>query len=559
LAPRISCGILAIVTHSKHPDAPQSGPWTEQYTAQTVEGTESDAAVMDCELKFHGEHQSALDGAGANGDVRFAIEGRYERESGALRFRKRYADGETYAYVGHWKKGAFTGRWRLVNGAQYGRFTLKPGAMASFDASSRGVQSLFRRRAKSWQKLCALDLDAVRFDGEKEMLSLLLADEDYLRELQSFHAEKDASDAKTLQHGTLTPGRVKLSARMMPALFAVLDRCKRALGLTATVELFCINDASLNAMVTTTSDNRIVIDVTSGSIDTFEDDELAYVLGHEIGHAILGHLDTMRADRGNTTGITSLRSFALKRYQELSADRVGLLCCPDLKVALRAEMMFTTGVRRRSAFGDPMSFLEHARKRMDEVIPPNVSAEGLDTHPYGELRAVAIELFHRSETFHRLREEKGGSLSEKQLEAHVKRIVKLMNPTVLDAKIDREDVAELVLLGAISVAEATRGTSKSEARVIARLAEGYRALHAKLRALSLEEQQIRMVELAEVLALALSYVDRQKILEDMVLVARADGRVSTREHEALEGIAALLGLGETAVAEVLGEASAPLD
>ena len=95
--------------------------------------------------------------------------------------------------------------------------------------------------------------------------------------------------------------------------------------------------------------------------------------------------------------------------------------------------------------------------------------------------------------------------------------------------------------------------------MIAQLAEGYRRMHAKLRAMPMEDQQIRMVELAEVLALTLPYVVRQKILEEMVLVARADGRVSRREREALEGIALLLGLGETAVSEVLGEASAALD
>lgn len=547
------------MTHAHKTEAPANGPWTEQYTSQSVDGVESEASVMDCELKFHGEHHSVVDGAGSLGEARYVIEGRFDREQGVLRFKKRYQDGESYAYVGKYAKGEFTGRWRLINGAMFGRFTLKPGTMASFDATERGVQALFRRRARAWQKVCAVDLEAVRFDGEKEMLALLLEDEDYLRELQSFHAGKDANDNETLQHGMLTPGRVKLSPRLMPGLFAVLDRCKKALGLSAQVELFCINDASLNALVTTTADNRIVIDITAGAIDTLEDDELAYVLGHEIGHAVLGHLDTMRADSGNTTGVTSLRSFALKRYQELSADRVGLLCCPDLKVALRSEMMFTTGVRKRGAFGDPLAFLEHARKRMDEVTPVTTAGEGLDTHPYGELRAVAIELFHRSETFHKLRGKKGGTLTEKQLEAHVKRIVKLMNPTVLEAKIDREDVAELVLLGAISVAEATRGTSKSEARVIAKLAEGYRKLHATLKAMPLEDQQIRMVELAEVLALALPYVARQKIIEDLVLVARADGRVSQREREALEGIAALLGLGETAVGEVLGESSAPLD
>ncbi|MBL8682202.1 MAG: M48 family metalloprotease [Myxococcales bacterium] len=536
--------------------APTSGAWTEQYKARSVDGPESPPTLMDCDLKFA---RGRVTGSGVLGDVRYQIEGTFDEGTGTIRFRKRYVDGELYVYVGARNGAGFEGRWRLVNGAEYGSFELVPGPMATFDASARGAQALFRRRAKAWQKVCDIDLESVRFDGEKKILAQLLEDEDYVRALQSFHAEKDATDDDTLQRGELSAGRIRLSRRMMPGLFAVVDRCKAAIGLRAPVELFCINDATLNALVTTTAHGHIVIDVTSGTIDAFDDDELAYIIGHELGHALLGHLETFRAMSGETKGITSLRSFALKRYQELSADRMGLLCCPDLEVVLRAEMMFTTGVRRRSAFGTARAFLEHAKKVTADVAPPSEAAEGLDTHPYGELRAVAIDLFYRSQTFAKLRKKTGGTLSEAQLEAQVEKIVKRMNPSVLDAQIDRDDVAEFVLLGAIAVAEATRGTSRAEARVIAQLAEGYRRLHAKLVAMPMEDQQLRLVELAESLALALSYPQREKILEDLVLVARADGRVSKREREALEGVSGLLALNETAVDEVLESFGKPLD
>lgn len=535
---------------------PKSGAWTEQYKARSVDGPESPPKLMDCELRFD---RGKVSGSGSLADVRYDITGTFDDATGVLRFRKRYIDGELYVYVGSRDGKGFKGRWRLVNGGEYGSFELVPGPMTDFDASARGAQGLFRRRAKAWQKVCDLDLEAVRFDGEKKILAELLEDQDYVRALQSFHAEKDATDDETLQRGELTAGRTRLSRRMMPGLFDVLERCKKAIGLRAPVELFCINDAALNALVTTTADGHIVIDVTSGTIDAFDDDELAYVIGHELGHALLGHLETLRVMSGETRGITSLRSFALKRYQEISADRMGLLCCPELEVALRAEMMFTTGVRRRSAFGEAKAFLEHAKKSAAEVVPPSEAAEGLDTHPYGELRAVAIDLFHRSQTFAKLRKKSGGTLTEAQLEAQVERLVKRMNPSVLDAQIDRDDVAEFVLLGAIAVAEATRGTSRAEARVIAQLAEGYRRLHAKLVAMPMEDQQIRLVELAESLALALTYPQRQKIIEDLVLVARADGRVSQREREALDGVSELLALGDSAVDDVLSSIGRRLD
>jgi Zn-dependent protease with chaperone function/tellurite resistance protein len=538
----------------------RSGPFSEQWNARDPSELPT---VVNCQVLF--EH-GRIEGVGGEGASAFSIGGVFDLETGRGHWKKTYGSGAVIAYMGEWNGASIEGRWRTFNNSANGRFSLTAGTASGFEPSHRGTQLFLRRHAKKWQGVCSVDLEALRFDGEKKMLALLLADEDYLRQIREIHAQKHAVEDVTLLRGALSSGRMRLSASVIPGLFAVIDRCREALGLTAPIEVFCVNDAALNAMVTTTRDQRIVLDVTSGTIDTFEPDELAYVIGHELGHALLGHLDTFRVDESSATGVTSLRSFALKRYQEISADRVGLMCCPDLGTALRAELMFTTGITRRSALGRPEDFLAHARSLVAEVAArsdgdaADERIHGHDTHPYGELRAVAIELFHRSETFATLRgHPRDGTLSERELERSVEKLVQWMNPSVLSAKVRREDAFEFVLLAALSVASASGSINKREAKALSKLPLGGTAMLDELRAMPVEVQQIRAVELAELLAPTLPLSEREAILVELVRVARADGRVTEAEVVALEGISALLNLSETAVGEILGDVEAPLD
>jgi Zn-dependent protease with chaperone function len=104
--------------------------------------------------------------------------------------------------------------------------------------------------------------------------------------------------------------------------------------------------------------DRPFIVVTSGMVDLCDDDELRYVVGHELGHVLSGHaLYTtmlMQLMRLATTlsaipmGGLALRGIiaALNEWQrkaELSGDRAGLLAGQDPAAALRFHMKLAGG------------------------------------------------------------------------------------------------------------------------------------------------------------------------------------------------------------------------
>lgn len=109
-------------------------------------------------------------------------------------------------------------------------------------------------------------------------------------------------------------------------------------------DLYISWDYSINGF-TAGSENPI-IGLTSGAIDLLTDNELRYVLGHEVGHIKSGHvlyqtmaevipiigdiLGTATLGIGGIIG-TGLQLALLYwwRMSEFTADRAGLLACQD--------------------------------------------------------------------------------------------------------------------------------------------------------------------------------------------------------------------------------------
>ena len=93
--------------------------------------------------------------------------------------------------------------------------------------------------------------------------------------------------------------------------------------------------------------NNPHITTMSGAIDLLNEDELSFLLGHEIGHQACGHkpyhmfLETLYMPLinivpGGKIWIGLVRSTLLNwyRYSDFTADRIGLLACQDINAAL---------------------------------------------------------------------------------------------------------------------------------------------------------------------------------------------------------------------------------
>lgn len=93
----------------------------------------------------------------------------------------------------------------------------------------------------------------------------------------------------------------------------------------------------------TDGDKNPKISISSGAIDLLDKNEMRFLLGHELGHFKSGHLKYLLLCRYWTilskylTGTNLLRIPLMiwSRNADYTADRLGLLACQDINVALR--------------------------------------------------------------------------------------------------------------------------------------------------------------------------------------------------------------------------------
>lgn len=390
---------------------------------------------------------------------------------------------------------------------------------------------------------CTLDTAAVIFDGDRILRCQILESRRIAKAQREQEAMlADEPGAKDQGRSELLKRAVRLTRTLTPSVWKCLDRCQEKLGVDAELEIFCEPDAIGNASVIKPRDGRVTMSVTSGALELLDDDELTSVFGHELGHAIFGHhelrplMDFPSAE--DLAPIDSMRIYAWMRYAELSADRVGLIACGDLDAAVRAEFKLSSGL------GQPR-YLKNTREAVTQLAAlaeediERCEDDWFSTHPYSPLRLRAIDLFARSTTYAKLSGTGQGSVSERDMEREVASIMELMNPSCLSERLaSGAEIRELLVLAGVAVAMADAKVKKSEVDLLDRLAKGLDVKAAF--AADPEKAEARLRELAARLKVMLPLLRRQKIVEDLVSIALADGSVAPEEHETLSAIAELL-------------------
>jgi len=124
------------------------------------------------------------------------------------------------------------------------------------------------------------------------------------------------------------------------------------------------------------------VTLTSGLIDMLSDEELFFVIGHEVGHIKAGHVlyGTMARNIAAVVTLLGQATFGIGallgqglvlallewfRCAELTSDRAALLCVQDLEPARSTFMKLAGGTTRLAAEMDRDEFLRQIREYED--------------------------------------------------------------------------------------------------------------------------------------------------------------------------------------------------
>lgn len=195
---------------------------------------------------------------------------------------------------------------------------------------------------------------------------------------------------------------VRVTERQFPQVHRLYSEAATTLDAPSLPSLFVQADPTYNAVTIGVDSPKIVLN--SSLLELLDDDELRFVLGHELGHALSGHalyrtlltyiislIASLSSVPFGTIGLQAIRVALAEwaRKSELSSDRAGLLATQDLPSAIRVHMKMASGGRLQDL--DQTEFLSQAQEYEEsedlrDSVMKLLLAESA-THPMSVVRA----------------------------------------------------------------------------------------------------------------------------------------------------------------------------
>ena len=197
----------------------------------------------------------------------------------------------------------------------------------------------------------------------------------------------------------------------MPGLGALVELGIRRIQ-PGPVEAYLLPSRELNAYTFGLGSPKVVV-LYSALLEVMDEDEVLFILGHELGHVALGHT-WLNSLVGGLAGIpSSLSAAALltvtflwwNRACEYSADRAGLLACGRPEKAISALVKLGAGPQAGSA-----QALQRAYEQIDAEDDTLMGSlnEALGTHPMLIRRIERLRQYASSGQYRRLKEQIAG-------------------------------------------------------------------------------------------------------------------------------------------------------
>lgn len=207
-------------------------------------------------------------------------------------------------------------------------------------------------------------------------------------------------------HQELMQRAVEVNPHTTPVLAGLAADCLRGLR-PGNVLIYLTHQRQLNAYTFGVGDPKVVV-LYSALLEVMDEDELRFVLGHELGHVALNHawLNTLLGGMAGipvSFGGAVILTLAFRwwnRACENSADRAGLLACGKPEKAVTALVKLAYG-----AAGSPAE-LKRALTLIDreDDSPLNVLAEILSTHPMMIRRIEQLRRYAATPQYRRLQQ-----------------------------------------------------------------------------------------------------------------------------------------------------------
>jgi hypothetical protein len=370
----------------------------------------------------------------------------------------------------------------------------------------------------------------------------------------------------------------KITNELAPKYFNLFKKVSSNLGYDIeNVSPFIVSSSSINAACIRVNKDKYLIYLTSTLVEKMNDEQIMFVIGHELGHAIYEHhqlpIHGIMNHEYELKPNETLDVLRWSRMAEISADRAGLIGCRNLEAALGAKLVLSSGISSSNFDLVPEKFAKQTSELIDHLIKSESFEDLYSTHPFNPLRVNALYLFHECQELY---ENFGIGSNRKPLEeisTEIRSILKTMDGESPDTS-EKEnkssakkrstkakevtsslsDEDSLLFWGSVCVASKDSELLDNELETIMSLSSSEEAV-VILNRLKLNndpyKEAYKQLKLNMKNYINLAQPIKCGILQKLILVARADGQVTDTEKEILESICQEVGIPSAFYGKIL--------
>jgi len=183
---------------------------------------------------------------------------------------------------------------------------------------------------------------------------------------------------------------VLISPHQFPHLYNMVQQGAANVGLSPAPTAFIYNSNGLmNAFARRLFGGRFIF-LTSAIVEAETDEQIKFVIGHELGHHAAGHLNLFKNILKGPAHFVPFLGPAYSRARELTCDRVGAYLSNDMQSSRSALQMLACGCRRLNS-----SLNCDAFEDQEKLVPPFWGWVSLifSRYPRVTQRVIAVSAF----------------------------------------------------------------------------------------------------------------------------------------------------------------------
>ena len=202
----------------------------------------------------------------------------------------------------------------------------------------------------------------------------------------------------------------KVEKKLLNHLYDLFEEVKEKLDFHDRVDLYVTGDSTVNAfsLAAEGEGEPHIVNVNSGLIQLMTDEELKFVLGHELGHLLNKDTALLRLigfifPEGAEIPISLQYKIRLwQQLSELVADRYGYLATENLGVCVSSFFKMASGLDISKMDINLEALLEDNRNHLDYFL--NDRGTSTASHPVNPIRVESLHLFADANTKKELNE-----------------------------------------------------------------------------------------------------------------------------------------------------------